>query len=109
MPDANNFRIGSISGGQNNLGGDGNVFNQQNNGLDAAQVGALLGRVRANLADFADPEAAARTLTELEKARPAELAQPGRIRTMLDDLVRYAAPGTEALAALTALVTALNG
>lgn len=110
MPDRNNtFNIGSVGGGQNNFGGDHAVFNQQVNGPDATQIAALLGRVRGDLSAFADPEAAARTLAEVEAASPAELAGPGRVRTLLEDLRRYAGPGTEALTALTALITALHG
>ncbi|GIF14589.1 hypothetical protein [Actinoplanes teichomyceticus] len=109
MPDSHNFHIGAVSGGQNNFGGHDNVFNQQNNGLDAAGVTRLLSRVRTNLGDFPDPEAAGRSLAEVEAAAPEELARPGRARAALEELLRYARPGTEALTALTALVTAIGG
>ncbi|BCJ46570.1 hypothetical protein GCM10010168_39070 [Actinoplanes ianthinogenes] len=109
MADSNTFNIGGVYGGQNDFGGSGNVFNQQVNGLDAAAVAQLLTRVRDNLTDFPDPEAAGRSVTELQRAPVAELARPGRLRTLLEDLHRYAPAGSEALAALTAVITAVRG
>ncbi len=110
MPEGGNtFHIGGISGGQNNLGGDHNTFNQQVNGLDAAEVADLLGRARNDLAAFPDPMAAAKILDELRAAPPAALTRAGRFRTLLEDLKEVAGPSTDALAALTALVAAIHG
>ncbi|AEV83949.1 hypothetical protein ACWT_2492 [Actinoplanes sp. SE50] len=109
MPDSNTFNIGGVNGGQNNFGGDHNTFNQQVYGVDAAAVAQLLGRVREHLADFPDPVAAGHAVSELQAAPAAELAHPGRLRSLLEDLHRYAPDGTAALAAVAALVAAVHG
>jgi hypothetical protein len=64
---------------------------------------AALAAVRARLDDFADPPAARRELTIVEQ----DPRQPPA-RQALQELMRYVRPGTEALIALNALVSAVR-
>ena len=64
---------------------------------------AALTAVRSRLDEFADPPAARRELTIVEQD-----PHDARARQALQELMRYVRPGTEALIALTALVSAVR-
>jgi hypothetical protein len=103
VPDSNTFHIGGVSGGQNNFGGDHNAFQQVNHAADPA-VAELLTRLRGRLEDFENPPAAAQALESV-----AQDPRSSRGREALRELAAWVKPGTEALAALTALTAALRG
>jgi hypothetical protein len=64
---------------------------------------AALTAVRSRLDEFADPPAARRELNIVEQD-----PHDARARQAIQELMRYVRPGTEALIALTALVTAVR-
>lgn len=66
-------------------------------------LAAALTAVRSRLDEFADPPAARRELNTVEQDPHGAPA-----RRALQELMRYVRPGTEALIALTALVSAVR-
>jgi hypothetical protein len=88
------LHVGSVSGGRP-LTAD--QFRQR------TALTAALAAVRSRLDDFTDPPSARRELVILEQD-----PHDARARQSLQELMRYVRPGTEALIALTALVSAVR-
>jgi hypothetical protein len=88
------LHVGSVSGGRPLTAGQ---FRQR------TALTAALGAVRSRLDDFADPPAARRELAIVEQS---PFDPPAR--QALQELMRYVRPGTEALIALNALVSAVR-
>jgi hypothetical protein len=109
MPDNPTFHIGTVSGGQNNLAGNHNTFNQDNTPApvrEKAQLDALQARIdalRSRLGDFEDPRAAGQALDDIAREPSGDGAH-----SAVSKLVAYVKPGTEAMAALTALAVSLR-